>query len=191
MSRHGAVCLLLAAILVLLIGVPRSSATTCVAQTEEHARRTADVVFEAVADDIVLQPLPGHEGVVEQVARFRVERYQKGGGPTEVMVRTGRTTRPGGVEGIVIGGVEPKPGERWVIYGDKQPGAFVLTSYCAGSHLASRPGFFATGTVPRLADHARYRWPWLVAVPLVLAGMVLLNRRRRRSSKRHLLGSQL
>lgn len=182
---------LFVAAVVILIGGPRSSATTCVAQTEEQARRAADVVFEGVADDVVLQPLPGHEGVMEQIARFRVEGYKKGRGPTEVMVRTGRTSGPGGVEGIVIGGVAPKPGERWVIYGDQQPDAFVLTSICAGSHLASQPGPFATGPGARLADHVRYRWLWFVAVPLVLAGIVALTRRRLRSSKRDSLASQV
>jgi hypothetical protein len=182
---------LFVAVLVILIGGTRSSATTCVAQTEEQARRAADVVFEGVAGDVALQPLPGHEGVVEQIARFRVEGYRKGRGPTEVRVRAGRTSGPGSVEGIAFGGVEPKPGERWVIYGDLQPDAFVLTSYCAGSHLASQPGIFATGPGARLADHVRYRWLWFVAVPLVLAGIVVLTRRRLRSSTRDSLASQV
>lgn len=172
---------ILIALILLLVGVPTSSATTCVSQTEEQARRAADVVFEGVADGgRSLQTVPGQESV-EHVARFRVDHYRKGAGPAEVKVRTGRWSQPGGLEGTVIGGVDPKAGERWVIYGDQQPDGFVRTSYCDGSHPASERGSFATGTGARVADHVRFRWPWLVAVPPVLIGMVVLTRRRLRT----------
>lgn len=172
---------LLVAAILLLVRVPTSSATTCIAQTEEQARRAADVVFEGVAEGgRNLQTFPGQERV-EHVARFRVDHYRKGEGPAEVRVRTGRWSQPGGLEGMVIGGVDPKAGERWVIYGDQQPDGFVRTSYCDGSHPAARRGSFATGPGAWVTDHVRFRWPWLVAVPLVLIGMVVLARRRLRT----------
>lgn len=171
----------LVAVILLLVRVPTSSATTCIYQTEEQARRAADVVFKGVAEGgRSLQTLPGQE-IVEHVARFRVDHYSKGAGPAEVKVRTGRTSQPGGLEGFVEGGVDPKAGEHWVIYGDQQPDGFVRTSHCDGSHPASERGSFNTGTGARLADHVRFRWPWLVAVPLVLISMVGLTRRRLRA----------
>lgn len=170
---------ILLALILLLAVVPASSATTCVAQTEEQARRRAHVVFEGVADaHLSLQTTPGK---VEHVARFRVDHYRKGAGPVELKVRTGRWSEPGGVQGEVIGGVDPKLGERWVIYGDLQSDGFVRTSHCDGSHPAAERGSFATGTGARIADHLRFRWPWLLAVPLVLIGLFVLTRRWRRT----------
>jgi hypothetical protein len=171
----------LVAVALLLADVPGSLATTCVSRTEEQARRGAEVVFEAVAVGQALAPLPRREGTAEQIVRFRIERYRKGRGPTEVKVRTGRWSEPGGLEGAVSGGIEPHVDERWVIYGDKQSDGFVRTSYCDGSHLASERGLFEMGPDARLADHIRYRWPWIVAGALVLAGMFVFILRRSRT----------
>jgi len=170
---------ILLALILLLVVVPASSATTCVAQTEEQARRRAQVVVEGFADGhLSLQTTPGK---VEHVARFRAEHYRKGAGPVELKVRTGRWSEPGGVRGEISGGVDPKLGERWVIYGDLQPDGFVRTSHCDGSHPAAQRGSFATGIVARITDHLRFRWPWLLAVPLALIRLLVLTRRWRRT----------
>ena len=163
------------ALLLLLFTPSEAWATTCKPQTAEQARHGAEVVIEATTIEVVAEPA-GTSGA-DRVARFRVDHYRKGSGPAEVKVRTGQRPDPNG-ETMVFGGLNPQPGERWVLYGEWEAEALVRTSICDGSHVASEPGTFVRGPGAWLTDQIRYRWPWLLAATMVVAAIAVLTRRR-------------
>jgi hypothetical protein len=164
------------ALLLTLVTASGAWAGTCKPQTAEQAWHGAEVVIEATTIEVVAEP--AGTGGADRVARFRVDRYRKGTGAGEVKVRTGQHRDATGDETIVFGGLNPQPGERWVLYGDWEAQRLVRSSVCDGSHLASERGMFVRGPGAWLTDQIRYRWPWLLAAGIVVPGAVLFTRRR-------------
>ncbi|MFL5864897.1 MAG: hypothetical protein ACJ780_29740 [Solirubrobacteraceae bacterium] len=110
---------------------PSSSAASCAAQTPGQDRARAEVVVDAVA-------LPGRSAPRSRTllspARFRVLRYLKGHGSRVVEVETAvSATMHSGAYGVVEDGIQPRAGERWLIYGQRSGGRSIATGLCGGS----------------------------------------------------------
>lgn len=150
----------LAAVLVVTGAAPAGA--VCVAGSEKLS--SVDRAFEGVA-----QPGPtGLDGELLSPARFRVSRWIKGAGPSEVEVPTA-VRRQGDLYMVVSEGIHPRPSERWVVMLRGESAA------CTGSRVL-RPGEEAPEWDPTpLALRAA---PALGAV--LLAGSVAWSVRRRR-----------
>lgn len=98
--------------------VPSAALAACVPPRGPHSySEAADLVVDAVALDGPQSP-----------ARFEVRRYEKGVGPTVVLVQTG-------VQGVLsVGeGIAPHAGERYRIFGTRTSAGVIETGVCAGT----------------------------------------------------------
>ncbi|MGH2627078.1 MAG: hypothetical protein ACRDHY_10555 [Anaerolineales bacterium] len=167
---------LAAAAFAIVVSAPRASAL-CIAQTEGDAVHRAEVILEG---EVMAGPTVEHRTrqVSDGFARFRVLRYRKGHGPDEVRVPTAVRSQPGGMVSSFSDGITPAPGERWIIYGDRQEDGTIFTSICSGSHLAGERPLFDDGPAADARDLVRYQWPVLLGgFAAAVAGAVLLRRR--------------
>jgi hypothetical protein len=108
-----------------------ASAASCAAQTPAQARAHAQLIFFAVA-------LPGRlvprSRILLSPARFRVLRYLKGHGPRIVKVQTAITAGArSGEYSYAEDGLQPRPGQHWLIYGQRTRSGSLTTSICSGS----------------------------------------------------------
>jgi hypothetical protein len=78
----------------------------------------------------------GSSRVLVSPARVHVLRYLKGNGPSVVRIQTGASRR-GTAVAVTEDGIQPKPGERWILYSSGRSQPFT-TSLCGGSHRLSR-----------------------------------------------------
>lgn len=112
--------------------VPSALAHSCVRQTEAQQREWAGVVFDGRVGDV-----PSPEEAAEPPGpalpraplTFSVERYLKGSGRGFERVAT---AVPGDPVSLAWG-LRPAFGERWRIYGRRQPGGVVFAPPCRGS----------------------------------------------------------
>jgi hypothetical protein len=118
--RNGTAALLF---VMLIPGITRAM---CLPATDAERLADADIVFEGLVIEGPLSP-----------ARLKVLRYIKGRGPAEFAVETGNTRNPDGTITLSSTGINPHPGEAWLIYGLGTVGGAVITSSCAGSRRLS------------------------------------------------------
>ncbi len=90
------------------------------------------MIFDAVA-------LPGRSvprsRILLSPARFRVLRYLKGHGPRIVKVQTAVTAGAHAGEYSYVGDdLQPRAGQRWLIYGQRTRGKALTANLCTGSH---------------------------------------------------------
>ena len=94
--------------------------TSCIATTAAQKRAAAHVIFDGVAPSSATRT---------GIQRFRVTRYLKGRGATNVRVRTGNSTRV-----TTSISIDPRRGQRWRIFARRTstPG-LLRTDACMGS----------------------------------------------------------
>lgn len=166
---------LAAAAFAIVVSAPQASAL-CIAQTEGDAVHRAEVILEG---EVMAGPTVEHRTrqVSDGFARVGVLR-RKGHGPDEVRVSTAVRSQPGGMVSSFSDGITPAPGERWIIYGDRQDDGTIFTSICSASHLAGERPLFDDGPAADARDLVRYQWPVLLGgFAAAVAGAALLRRR--------------
>ena len=179
--------LLLAVALLLALPVAPAMATSCAPHTPAGDFARAGVVLTGRA-----LPGPTVDGVLTSPARFKVAEYQKGEGPAVVKVNTA-LTRHGEMVQMQIGGINPRPGERWQIFGTLE-GDAVHAGLCDGSRpLKGHQAGFSADRAPSgagvlddrgVTDHdpgppvPGYRVVGALLVTLLLTGAMLLVARR-------------
>ncbi len=110
------------------------SAASCAALSPKQQLATARLVFVGRARPGPTAHLDGRTVLISP-ARFRVERYIKGDGPTKLRVFT--AVRANGA--VAEDGIEPQAGESWRIYTTSKHGPYD-TNICLGSRqLPSHP----------------------------------------------------
>jgi len=115
-----------------------SSAASCAGQSAAQDRAHAHLIFDATT-------LPGpsdpRSRTLLSPAHFTVSRYLKGHGPTVVRVQTAVTPGPrSGEYSYVEDNLQPRAGQRWLIYGQRTRRGVITASICSGSHqIGPRP----------------------------------------------------
>ena len=112
-------------------GSDSGSGASCIAASPSAELAWARVVFVGTALPGPAADAGSAGAVLASPARFRVARYLKGSGPSEVTVQTALTTDGNGIIANEDG-IEPRAGQRWTIYTTSQRMPY-HTSDCAGS----------------------------------------------------------
>jgi hypothetical protein len=130
MVRHGPVTLLA---LAAALCSPAAAHAACAATPLAAQAASTPVIVMATA----LPGATGRGGVgLLSPATFRVTRYEKGSGPGTIRVGTALSKLADGTVGIGSEGINPLPGQRWLLWGSFDANGIFATSVCAGSHRA-------------------------------------------------------
>lgn len=128
--RHGTTTFLA---IVAALAAPAAAHASCAATPLADQVASAPVVVTATA-------LPGamaRGGVgLLSPATFRVTRYDKGSGPGTITVATALSKLADGTLAIGSEGINPLPGQRWLLSGAFDGSGALVTSVCLGSHRA-------------------------------------------------------
>ena len=141
--RHGFSALFA---LVALCAAPGVAQAACARIPLTDRAASAPVVVTAIA-------LPGATarggvGLISP-AKFQVTRYEKGSGPGTIAVATALSKLADGTVGLGAEGINPLPGQRWLLWGSFDQSGVLTTSTCLGSHRA-----FASVVAPQLRDNS-------------------------------------
>jgi hypothetical protein len=115
--------------------VSGGSSASCAGLTRAQEMTHANVVIEGIMLSGPTVPT-GSSRVLTSPARVHVLRYLKGDGPSVVKIQTGFSPQGSDVA-VTEDGIQPRPGERWIIYSSSRSQPFT-TSLCGGSHRLRR-----------------------------------------------------
>lgn len=106
----------------------------CLTLLDSMRFRLADIVVDGVFEDGPALQV-GDRNPLLSPASLRVERYDKGTGPAVIKIQTAYTRGTDGTIGYGTPAIEPEAGERWRIYGLRDPDLpdRWVTSPCDGS----------------------------------------------------------